>query len=119
MMLNNILIQKIQIKQEKLEKVITFLLTLATFLLVLKFYYFFIFLKSCFFLGHKPIHRLVSWLRFLSKLVECVVAAQIRSHIEIILDTQSSQSTKLDTQQKLSCCAFRVRYTFCCPRACP
>ena len=36
----------------------------------------------------------------------------------MILVTPSSQATNLDTQWKLACGVFRMRYTYCCLRVC-
>ena len=58
-------------------------------------------------------YRPVSGLSFLSKLVERIVAAQIRYLIWIlmILVTLSSQPIRWGIQQKLPCCASKMRFT--------
>ena len=59
----------------------------------------------------------VSGLSFLSKLVERVVAAQLRSHIDSNNDLDNTfHSTKMHIKLKLPYFAFRMRYTCHCPR---
>ena len=61
-------------------------------------------------------YRSVFGLSFLSKLVEHIVGAQIRSHM--ILETLFSQPIRWGTQEKLSCCVSKMRFIYLCPRVC-
>ena len=65
-------------------------------------------------------YRPVSGLSFLSKLVERIMAAQIRSHMDShdLGNTFQSAYKSAYTQQKLPCCASKMRFTYLCPRAC-
>ena len=55
----------------------------------------------------------VSDLSCLSKVVERIVSAQIRFHMETLF----SQPVRWDTQQKLPCVS-KMRFIYLCPRAC-
>ena len=64
-------------------------------------------------------YRTVSGFSFLSKLVEHIVATKLDpTWILMILETLFSQPISWATQQKLLCCASKMRFIYLCQRAC-